>query len=293
MSWLGFACIIFRADAQNVNIPYPQPLADSIPLIFLPNLVSKDSLDFNAAFSPDGKSFYFSRSKNRQSKIYYTRYDGTKWAEPEFAAFTGGDKYAEADPVFGPDGKLYFISNRPKDNNDTNPDYDIWFVTPQADGKWSLAENMSGVNSDSNEFYISFTMDRHLYFASSRKGGFGQEDIYVSEWRNGQYQQAENLGAAVNTAKSEYDPCISSRGDILIFASSNRDDSFGGADLYCSRSGKKRWLKAMNLGSRFNTKTREFCAAFSPDSKYFFFSSEGDVKWVAMKTLMQQINRLW
>jgi Tol biopolymer transport system component len=286
----ALVCTSFILIAQ---IPYPQPGADSIGLRFLPGIVSMDSLDFNAAFSPDGKSFYFSRSKNRQSKIYVTHHDGVKWSEPVFASYTGSDKYAEADPVFAADGKLYFISNRPGDQYDTIPDYDIWFITPLSDGRWSQPENMKSVNTDSSEFYISFSKNGNLYFASSRVGGFGQEDIYVSKLVKGRYREPENLGPAINTEKSEYDPCISASEDVLVFASSNRDRGFGGADLYCSKLMSRKWLQALNLGATFNTKTREFCPYFSPDSKYFFYSSEGDVKWIGIETFNKRVKTLW
>ena len=53
---------------------------------------------------------------------------------------------ALTDPAFAPDGKLYFISNRPKDQSDTIADYDIWFVAPLADGRWSAPENLKSIN---------------------------------------------------------------------------------------------------------------------------------------------------
>lgn len=289
-----FGIILITASASTRSqINYPSPAPDTTALRFLPGIVSMDSLDFNAAFSPDGKSFYFSRSKNRQSKIYFTQYDGVKWCEPVFASFTGNEKYAEADPLFAADGKLYFISNRPKDASDNIPDYDIWFVSPLGDGRWSAAENLKSVNTDSSEFYISFAKNGNLYFASSRSGGYGQEDIYVSKLVNNQYTTAENLGPMINTDKSEYDPCISAKEDLLIFASSNRENGLGAADLYCSRLLNRKWLPALNLKPPFSTNTRDFCPYFSPDAKYFFFSSEGDVKWISIQTLNKRVKTLW
>jgi Tol biopolymer transport system component len=281
-----------NSHAQNkkktaIAIPYPQPFPDSIAMVFLPNLVSKDSVDFNACFSPDGKSFYFTRSMNKQSNIYVTHYKGLKWTEPMLVSLSGTN-CSDADPAFAADGKLYFISNRLTNQSDTTPDYDIWFCTPLGDGTWSAPENFEQVNSDSNEFYVSFSGNGNLYFASSRKGGFGAEDIYVSRLMNGQYLTPENLGAGVNSPKSEYDPCISVKEDLLVFTSSNRQDSFGGADLYCSKPDKtKKWQQAIHLGKHVNTNTRDFCPYFSPDAKYFFFSSERNVKWINARYVME------
>jgi Tol biopolymer transport system component len=295
---LLFGCIALSCTSGNkgeptaIDIPYPLPLPDSIAIPFLPGLVSKDSLDFNAAFSPDGKAFYFTRSENKQLKMYVSHHDGRNWAEPIRVPFTE-TKYSDADPAFAPDGKLYFISNRPKDSSDTLPDYDIWFIAPLTEESWSEPENLTSINSDSSEFYISFSKNGNLYFSSSRKGGFGEEDIYVSRLINEQYATPENTGPSINSEKSEYDPAISADEEFIVFTSSNREDTFGGGDLYCSRlMDDKNWKQAVNLGKAFNTKTREYCAYFSPDFNYFFFTSEKDVKWIDARFLKNHMDEL-
>src|SRR4051812_15621128 len=96
------------SSETSFEISYPQPFPDTTAIIFLPNVVSKDGLDFNSVFSPDGKSFYFTRSKNRQWDIYVTTHDGKNWSEPVLTPFSD-TTYSEADPAFSADGKLYFI----------------------------------------------------------------------------------------------------------------------------------------------------------------------------------------
>jgi hypothetical protein len=271
-------------------ISYPRPLPDSMPKVFLPGIVSKDSVDFGSAFSPDGKSFYFARSENKQSKIYFTHLEGERWTEPMRVSFND-EKYSTADPAFASDGKLYFISDRPKNQSDTIQDYDVWYVSPLPDGQWTEPENLKNVNSDSDEFYVSFSKKGNLYFSSNRKGGYGEEDIYVSKLTERLYFAPLNLGSSVNTEKSEYDPLISENEDLLIFASSGRAGAFGKADLYSSKFDGD-WRKAVNLGNEFNTETREYCPYFTPDSKYFFYSSEGDVKWVDAQFVRSKIEAL-
>ena len=164
------------------SISYPMPYPDSVALLFLPDLVSnttKDSLDFNAAFSPNGHSFYFTRPVNGKWQIFSSSYTGVRWTKPELADFNEPN-YSQADPAFGPDNNLYFISNRPRNNHLTIADFNIWLIKPQADGQWSSPEYVDAVNTDSTEYYISFAQTGNLYFSSARAGGFGQEDIYVS-----------------------------------------------------------------------------------------------------------------
>ncbi|HEY0656230.1 MAG TPA: hypothetical protein VGD65_24015, partial [Chryseosolibacter sp.] len=112
---------------KRPEIPYPKPYPDSSATRFLPGLVSVDGLDFNSAFSPDGQSFYFSRSQNGQWDIYVSHYTKPSWTTPVRASFCD-EKYSEADPAFSPDGKLFFISNRPRQGETMRKDFDIWYV---------------------------------------------------------------------------------------------------------------------------------------------------------------------
>jgi hypothetical protein len=156
-------------------------------------------------------------------------------------------------------------------------------------GRWSEPENAESINSDSAEYYISFSNNGDLYFASSRAGGFGEEDLYVSKLDNTKRMLPKNLGSKVNTAASEYDPCISPLSEFLIFSSS-KPDGFGNSDLYYSiKNDSMNWDQAHNLGNEFNTPTREYCPYLTPDGSYLFFSSEGNIKWIRSTRLKQKI----
>jgi len=287
LSLLSF--IIGCRNATHPTVAYPGPLPDSVPLKFMPGIVTSDKLDFNSAYSPDGKSFYFGRSENGRWVIYVTTFVANAWSTPVPAAFKDS-RYSEADPVFAPDGSLYYISNRPRNKADTIKDYDIWQVKPLAGNQWSEPLNLSVVNSDSNEFYISFAANGNLYFSSSRQGGLGEEDIYVSHYENDRYAQPVNLGAEINSSGSDHDPLIERDERFLIFTSSERKDSYGEADLYAATRHENRWRSAVNLGQRFNTPTYEYCPYLSPDNQYFFYSSESDIKWVKAEYLFKDID---
>lgn len=277
------------------GIPYPKPYPDTVASTFLPGIVSNtatDSLDFNAAFSPDGQSFYFARPVNGKWQIFLSRYDGVQWTRPEPAPFNE-QNYAQADPAFGPDNNLYFISNRPTSKSQNVSDFNIWFIKPLASGKWSSPEYVEAVNTDSTEYYISFAGNGNLYFASTREGGLGQEDIYVSKRVDGMYSKPENLGGTINSAESDHDPCIAKDESFLVYNSYERKDGYGQADLYASKMTKnKTWSKAANLGKAFNTPAYEYTAYITPDSKYFFFTSEYDIKWISADYLRQTIDRV-
>lgn len=244
---------------------------------FLPGIICSDSLEFNAAFSPDGNFFYFTRSVNKRSRLYYSTRSGDKWSIPTQLPFADTN-YSDADPALSPAGELYFISNRPTHPNDTIKDYDIWKVSQTNSGQWSQPINVKELNSLEDEYYISFTQKGDACFSSSRKGGYGEEDIYFSEYKNNAFAKPQNMGNTINTNHSEYDPFITANGQALIFTSSGRSDSFGKADLYWSVKTTKAWQKVNHFNEAINTPTRDYCPYISPDKKYIFFSSYGDVK---------------
>lgn len=274
-----------RDGARQMAVAYPTPLPDSTALPFLPCIVSSDSLDFNSAFSPDGKSFYFARSGKGKWMIYVTEFTAGSWSKPQLAAFNEPG-YSQADPFVTADGTLYYISNRPKTAGDSVSDYDIWRIHPRPDGSWTSPENVEAVNSDSTEYYVSLAANGNLYFASNRQGSSGSHDIYVSRYVNGHHTKPENLGPAINSAKMEHDPMIAPDERYLLFTSVDRKDSHGSGDLYYSRrNADGTWAPAQNMGARFNTDTYEYCSYLTPDGKYLFYSSAFDVKWISTKYL--------
>lgn len=283
---IAFAAVQCSRDGQQqAAISYPAPQPDSIALRFLPGIVSNDSLDFNSAFSPDGKSFYFSRSGKGKWMIYVTELQAGSWSKPRLAPFNE-PRYSQADPFIALDGALYYISNRPKTAGDTVSDYDIWRVRARPDGSWTKPENVEAVNSDSTEYYMSLAANGNLYFASDRPGTLGSHDIYVSRYVNGNYTKPENLGPAINSGNMEHDPMIAPDEQYLIFTSADRKDSHGSGDLYYSlRNADGTWAPAENMGARFNTDSYEYCSYLTPDGRYLFYSSNYDVKWISTKYL--------
>ncbi len=278
------------SDSKDQAFNYPFPPPDSAALPFLQGIVCSDSLDFNAAFSPDGKHFYFARSGKGKWIIYQTEHKEGSWSNPVIAPFSESE-YSQADPFITPDGTVYYISNRPRNTTDTLRDFDIWFVRPEKDGSWSKPKNIEQVNSDSTEYYVSLAANGNLYFASNREGSLGSHDIYVSRYVNGTHTAPEHLGPAINSGFMEHDPMIAPDEQYLIFTSVDRPDSHGSADLYYSlRKDDGTWSPAVNMGTQINTDTYEYCSYITPDQRYFFYSSEYDVKWISTELFPWNIN---
>ena len=101
-----------------------------------------------------------------------------------------------------------------------------------------------------------------LYFVSSRPGGFGAADLYVSQRASADdpWGIPINLGPNINTSSGENGPVLSPDGHRLYF-NSPRPGGFGSQDLYVSRRHNKRddfaWQPAENLGAPVNTAGEE------------------------------------
>ena len=126
---------------------------------------------------------------------------------------------------------------------------------------WSEPINLGPtVNSTALERAPAISKDGlSLYFASNRLGGFGGEDIYVSqrETRDDEWGPSMNLGPIVNTADNEMVPAFSRDGHLLFFASNRLEGSFGSTDIWVSRREHAHddfaWQPAENLGSGVNS----------------------------------------
>ena len=129
---------------------------------------------------------------------------------------------------------------------------------------WSAPVNLGPVvNTGFTEVCPSISKaGLSLYFFSNRPGGFGGNDIWVSQRASvdDPWGPPQNLGPTVNTEFDDNAPMLSLDGHRLYF-SSNRPGGFGGTDLYVSRRHNKRddfaWQPPVNLGSGVNSFANE------------------------------------
>jgi Tol biopolymer transport system component len=241
------------------------------PQLFAPDIISTGLNERDAAFSPDGREFYYTVWLPMRSGVIMEMHrKNSHWSQPDIAPFSG--EYSDLEPFIAPDGKvLLFVSNRPLEGEGQSKDYDIWFVH-RTDSGWSDAYNFgSPINSSGNEFYPSATEDGTIYFTCDTGSS---EDIYFARLIDGAYAEPQKLGEAINTDRHEFNSVIAPDESFLIFSSMQREDGLGRGDLYISfRRDDGSWTKARNMGEEINTGYTDYCPAFSPDGKYLFFTS--------------------
>jgi Tol biopolymer transport system component len=266
-----FAVLCVSLSAAQNQASGERPLF-APPVLFAPGVVSTPDFQFNATFTADGNTVYFSKSDpgfNRITIVLSHIKDG-KWTTPEVAPFSG--IWKDTDPFVSPDGsKLFFISNRPADGSNTaRKDYDIWYVEHTAGGAWGEPVHLAApVNTDGFEMYPSVNRDGALYFCGVRTEHPGAH-LYRSRLVNGQYTQPELLPFSGQGA--DLDPTIAADDSFIVFSSRDRGGE-GQGDLFVSFHHGENWTTPTNLGPVVNSSFHEIATGLSPDNRTLYFAS--------------------
>ncbi len=262
-------------DFPKLTGPYlGQKPPGMTPEIFAPGIISLPSREHNCpSFSANGMEIFFSVVYYTPHNVIFSMHEENGiWSPPGVMSLCG--EYQDDGPFLSPDqNRLFFISNRPLQGGTESKDSDIWYVE-RTDAGWGSPINAgSVVNSEYGEYHLTVSANGTLYFNSDRPGGYGKDDIYLSQWTNGHYVKPKNLGESINTKYLELQPFVSPDESYLIF-SSNRPGGLGWLDLYISfKRADGSWTKARNMGNIINTETWDGSPYVTLDGKYFLFCS--------------------
>ena len=285
IQWIGIIILMALACKSTdptkiitVDLPYQIELAHSPneAELFGEGLISTELYERDMAISPDGKEMIYTLGNYKQTtrSLVIIRKENQKWGEKQILSFSG--KYQDIEPFYSVDGsQLFFASNRPIGSDVKRKDYNIW-VSKKIDGKWDKPQALgTHINTSKDEFYPSVSKNGNLYFTATRSNGVGREDIFLSQYLNGKYQDPMPLDSNVNSKVYEFNAYINPEEDLLIFSSFGRKDGFGGGDLYFSqKDASGKWSSAKNMGSKVNTDKLDYCPFIDIPRGNFYFTSE-------------------
>ena len=270
---IGF--ILQVCHAQNININYFNqiPPGDTAK-IFASGIISLDSRrETKIVFSPDGRECLMAIGEAGTRKILYAKQDSLHWSEFVPADFITNDRAQE--PFFSPDSHSVFFTSRAK-----------IYLSTRINKAWTTPIKLgSPINSDSEEYHPTVSLNRTLYFCSKRDGEYY---IYRSKYESGKYSAIEKLDTTINSHYGAWDPYIAPDESYVIFTSVH-PDGFGMQDQYISFYNiNGTWSSPKNLGSSINTNKIEYGSYISPDKKYYFFSrpsgwkpnDSADIYWI-------------
>lgn len=204
--------------------------------------------------SADGKTMVFTACLRKDSygscDLYISEKKGKNWSRPINIGTPINGSYKETQPSLSSDGKtLYFISNRPGGKGK----FDIWMSQLDVNKRWGQPINLGdSINTTEDELAPFIHYDNNtLYFSSEGHLGMGGSDLFMSRKnKNGEWQEAKNLGYPINTYFNEESLVINASGDFGLI-SSNMDGGYGQKDIYqftippTIRPGKSIFIKGI------------------------------------------------
>lgn len=209
-----------RIKQKNKLLDKPQRLSDTIN-----SRLNEGPL----VISNDGK--YLMYSKNIDNKkgdnvgvddefklgLFTSEFVNGSWGEPVSFKYNH-DSINLRSPALNETGDLLIFSS---DHNIGFGKSDLYW-SKKKDGEWQDPMNLGdSINTEFGESF-PFIIKNKLYYTSNRDGGHGGYDIYVSDFKNGQWSKSELLDKPIN---SEFDDfCFFMKDAKSGYFSSNRLD---------------------------------------------------------------------
>ncbi len=184
----------------------------------LPDFETGHENRLGLSFSPDGTAAYWSAWNGRwggdksAQLIFVSARGGDGWSKPAPMPFSG--EHADSDPFVSPDGQwLYFVSQRPTSEDDTDYDRNLWRYSLEAKGPPELLS----INSGAAEYSPVVTTSGALYFASNRGDDPANGNLYRAASKGDQFDTPEPLGPALNSRTGEWNLWVSPDDDEVLF----------------------------------------------------------------------------
>ncbi|MGZ5199780.1 MAG: TolB family protein [Telluria sp.] len=173
-----------------------------------------DALEADPWFADGGKTLYFISNRatdgieRKDLDIWKVarRPDGA-WGTPERLPAPVNSSGQEWFPRIGPDGWLYFGSNRPGGHGKT----DIWRAREDG-GQWKLENLGATVNSDIDEYEALPAPDGKSLIVMTSDG------LFISQREGAGWGKRSRLPAEINVNGSEVGALFSPSGRSLLFA---------------------------------------------------------------------------
>ena len=175
----------------------------------LPKTINTKYHESSASFSFDGKTIYFVSNKpggyGGRDVYKSTLGKKDKWGKAKNLGAVINTPYDEEGIFMQPDGKTLYFSSK---GHATMGGHDI-FKSVMVDGKWTEPENLGyPVNTpDDDVYFVISASGKHGYYASAKKGGVGEKDIYMITFLGPEkplvLNTEDNLLASITTTISE------------------------------------------------------------------------------------------
>jgi Tol biopolymer transport system component len=227
----GWRILTSHCEGSRWSVPQDAPFAGR-------------GVEADPYFTPDGKTVYFISTRATGSMLSKDldiwkadrKQDGG-WAEPVRLPEPVNSSAAEWFPRPGPEGWLYFGSNRAGGLGKN----DIWRARETGNGVWT-AENLGpDINSTDNEYEPLPSPDGRTLIIEADKG------YYLSHWSNGRWGPRTSLGPEINVNGTEIGALFSPSGHSMMFAG-DTGEPLSGEFFIWRIDGHEAWPPACGAG---------------------------------------------
>jgi len=204
------------------------------------------------------------------------------WAETVNLGSVVNSSAQDVGPSISADGlSLYISSTRSGAVGGSGWDaMDLWVATRETTADdWGQPSNLGPVvNSSSADYMSHISVDGlTLYFSSTRPGGFGSRDLWMTTraTTDDEWGEPVNLGPTVNTSSNERRMWISSDG-LMLLLQSDRPKGSGAVDIYMTTRAtiNDEWTEPVNIGPPVNVSIiSDTSPVVSYDGRTLYFSS--------------------
>jgi len=239
------------------------------PEVFAPGIISiEDRIEMGCTWSSDGTEFYFARSETPDVQsnwsIWEVQENEGVWSEPKIAPFSG--IYRDFAPFITPDSKTMLFYRM---NNQENETREGTWIIHWGDDSWGEPQFFVYA-------YCLTTRDFQTFYFTTESSDKTSKDIGQMTFDNGAFSQPTELPGDLNSHEWEAHSSISPDGSYMLF---DRIESTFVSFLKDDGT----WSQGYNLGKKLHV------PSISPDGKFIFFSSDGDIYWVDAK-IIEDVN---
>lgn len=287
----GLAASRFAKESVTHPISFTRkplpPTVNRFPLQYTPTVTADDQMLVYTARKGVNPGF--------DEDIYVTRRDAQgNWAAPASISDKINTSGNEGTTSLSADGRTMVFTSC---DRSARGGCDIFFSKRTGD-TWSEPVAIDSVNSDAWDSHPCLSADGNtLFFVSSRAGGYGRYDIYVSRRnRKGIWGYPRNAGPVINTAEDEIMPFLHPNGKTLFFGSKGHP-GMGGYDLFMADRAVEptspdwaQWKQPRNLGYPLNTDKDESSIYITPDGRRAYYCVEENRNGALVRSILYEFD---
>jgi hypothetical protein len=236
-----------------------------MPLVLKPESVGGEINtpfnDFAPAFR-DGTSIVITSSRVNSNRKLIDQRNGEAFTDNYYFEKNGDVWEDKTRPEFAITNSLYHDGSGTFTKNENEYFFTLCeercriYETHLENKKWTKPTPLNGMinypQGESKQPAISPGGDT-LYFASTRPGGYGMFDIWVSiDKGKNDWTEPVNAGSIINTKANDIAPALSDIPSVLFFSSEGHP-GYGGYDLFVAKAKSTRDTVLYNLNYPFNS----------------------------------------